>query len=242
MSGENIVLNVVRDCFLSSEYIMPRKARVGKKYRKRMPRARRAAPRRSTVNVNRSLQPIPQRYICKLKYAEDVYTTATGAYAMNLNSLYDPNRTGTGHQPYGFDQLATLYNRYRVIACGWRITAPSSVGTVQLGTLPANESITLATFAELKENPRAKYVIQHVGGNVQTVSGKVYIPSLVGRTKQQYMADDRYQATVTTDPAELAILNIMAANNGGVGLSGQVVNVIMEYTVEFFDVKPLAQS
>jgi len=231
----------VIDCFLSFRYTMPGKPRGGKrKMWKRKPRARRAP--RSTVNVNRSLQPIPQRYICKLKYAEDVYTTATGAYAMNLNSLYDPNRTGTGHQPYGFDQLAALYNRYRVIACGWRLTAPSSVGTVQLGSLPANEVLTLATFAELKENPRARYAVQHVGGNVQIVSGKCYIPSLFGRSKAQYMADDRYQATVATDPAELAILNIQASNNGGVGLSGQIVNVIMEYTVEFFDVKPLGQS
>lgn len=220
---------------------MPRKPRVGKKYRKRMPRR---APRRarSTVNVNRALQPIPQRYICKLKYAEDIYANPSGGYAMNLNSIYDPNRTGVGHQPYGFDQLATLYNRYRVISCGWRITAPSSTGTVQLGTLPANEALTILQFSELKENPRAKYVIQHVGGNVQTVSGKVYIPSLVGRTKQQYLADDRYQATVTSDPAELAVLNIFAANNGGVGINGQVMNVLMEYTVEFFDIKPLAQS
>lgn len=215
----------------------------------RMPRRRRGfKPRRfvrkskKTVNVNNALQPIPQRYICKLKYADDVYTTVAGSYQMNLNSIFDPNRSGGGHQPYGFDQLASLYNRYRVIACGWRITAPSSTQTVQLGTLPANEIVSVATFAELKENPRAKYAIQHVGGNVQTVSGKVYLPSLVGRTKAQYMADDRYQATVVSDPAEAAILNIQAANNGGVGINAQVINIIMEYTVEFFDVKPLAQS
>lgn len=192
--------------------------------------------------VNNALQPIPQRFLVKMKYAEDVYTNASGLYTFNLNSVFDPNRTGGGHQPYGYDQFATLYNRYRVVSCSWRVTAPSSVGTIQLGTIASNEPIVFGSFSELKENPRAKYVIQHVGGNVQTCKSRIYIPSLVGRTKAQYMADDRYQATVLTDPAELAVLNIMAANNGGVGQNGQVVNVLLEYTVEFFDVKPLAQS
>lgn len=214
-----------------------------KKYlRRRWLKSKTRANRRAMGLVNNALQPIPQRFIVKMKYAEDVFTNASGLFTFNLNSVFDPNRTGGGHQPYGYDQFATLYNRYRVISCSWRVTAPSSTGTVQLGCIPTNEPIVPATFAELKENPRTKYVIQHVGGNVQLNKGRSYIPSLVGRTKAQYMADDRYQATTLTDPSELAVLNIMAANNGGVGLNGQVLNVLLEYTVEFFDVKPLAQS
>lgn len=210
--------------------------------KRRFLRRKIGARRRAMGLVNNALQPIPQRFIVKMKYADDVYANASGLYTFNLNSIFDPNRTGAGHQPYGFDQFATLYNRYRVISCSWRVTAPSSTNTVQLGCIPTNEAITPATFAELKENPRAKYVIQHVGGNVQLCKGRAYIPSLVGRTKAQYMADDRYQATVLTDPAELAVLNIMTANNAGVGQASQVINVLLEYVVEFFDVKPLAQS
>lgn len=192
--------------------------------------------------VNRALQPIPQRYICKMKYAEDVQTDAlTGMYRFNLNSIWDPNRTGTGHQPYGFDTFATLYNRYRVISCSWRITAPSITAIRQLGTIPANEALSFATFAELKENPRARYVTQMAGGNAIVVSGKSYLPSLVGRTKAQYMADDRYQADVTTSPAELGILNILVGSSLGVPIASDL-NVLLEYTVEFFDQKPLAQS
>lgn len=217
---------------------MPRKPRVGKKYRKRMPRRK----ARKTVNVNSALQPIPQRYICKMKYAEDVTTDGlTGMYRFRLNSVFDPNLTGVGHQPYAFDQLATLYNRYRVISCGWRITSPSSTANRQVGAIPSNEAVSFATFAELKENPRAKYVTQMLGGDAQLIRGKVYIPSLVGRTKQQYMADDRYQAEVTSNPAEAAVLNILAANQTGIPVASDV-NIILEYTVEFFDVKPLTQS
>ena len=39
-----------------------------------------------------------------------------------MNSLFDPNRTGTGHQPYGFDQLSTFYNRYYVTGSKMTVT------------------------------------------------------------------------------------------------------------------------
>jgi len=219
---------------------MPGKRRLAGK-RKQWKRKPRGGKRRM-VNVNRALQPIPQRYICKMKYAEDVSTDGVlGVYRFNLNSIFDPNRTGVGHQPYAFDTMATLYNRYRVIACGWRITTPTSSTVLQTGAIPSNEPTTFINFPELKENPRAKYFTQNPGGPAIVLSGKTYIPSLVGRTRAQYMADDRYQADTASSPVELAILNIYTANSTGSPISAPV-NILLEYTVEFFDVKPLAQS
>lgn len=202
-------------------------------------------PRR--VMVNRALNPIPQRFIAKMKYAEQVSTDTNGHFYFNLNSIFDPNRTGIGHQPYGHDTFQTLYNRYRVISCGWRIqpqyASPSALTPLQVGCMPANEVLLFGTLSELRENPRAKYVTQQPGGSAVTLSGKTYIPSLVGRTKAQYMADDRYQATMGSSPNELAILNVVASNlSTDAPGSGAVFNVLLEYTVEFFDVKHLTQS
>lgn len=219
------------------------KSKYSKRYRNRR-KANRKYKRKGgrMINVNKALQPIPQRYICKMKYAEDVTSDAlNGRYQFNLNSVWDPNRTGVGHQPYAFDTLASLYNRYRVISCGYRITSPSGTVTRQFGCIPTNESVSFSTFAELKENPRAKYVTQMNGGNAQIVKGKVYLPSLVGRSKAQYMADDRYQAMTDNSPNEQAILSIFTANQLGAPTASDI-NVLLEYTVEFFDVKPLVQS
>ena len=35
---------------------------------------------------------------------------------MRLNSLFDPNLSGLGHQPRGFDQLMAVYEKYTVVA------------------------------------------------------------------------------------------------------------------------------
>lgn len=148
---------------------------------------RRKYGRRKPISlINRALHPIPQRFITKMKYSEVVTTTATfGQYAMNLNSIYDPNRTGTGHQPYAFDTLASLYNRYRVIACGYRVNLAvgSSTVPVILTAMPANTVVTASTASEIRENPRSKYVTQNPGASSLILSGKSYIPSLVGRNK-----------------------------------------------------------
>jgi len=196
------------------------------------------------TNVNRSLQPIPQRYICRMKYSETITTDiTTGMYYFNLNSVYDPNRSGGGHQPYGHDTLATLYNRYRVISCNWRINLAfaSTASSAIIQAQPANEQLMPSTGSEMRENPRSKYICQNPGSASRVLQGRTYLPSLVGRTKSQYMGDDRYQAQVGTNPQELAILNVMATGSGDTGAQ-VALQVVLEYQVEWFDIKHLAQS
>jgi len=217
-----------------------------KNYRRKNIRRRPAKLRRNRrrgVKVMGGLNPIPSRQIVKMKYSQSVATLVTSAYnwQFNLNSIFDPDRTGTGHQPYGHDQLAALYNRYRVIACSYVVTAYSGSTGIKYGVVPQNEYVTYGTVAELSEQPRAQFKTQYPGGSFTSIRGKVYMPSLVGRNKAQYMADDRYQAIFGANPNEVASLNMCALD---LAETGTTVNwtVTLEYTVECFDVKPLAQS
>lgn len=227
---------------------MPKKI-YRKKTHKRVPAKRRTyRRRRATINVNRALQPVAQRTIVKMKYSEVYAPTFTGnqtAWRLNLNSIFDPNITGGGHQPYGHDTFASLYNRYRVISCSYIISAyATGTNTFQVAALPANQTFIASFLDEYRENPRCKYMIQSAGGGTRMLKGRVYLPSLVGRNRAQYMADDRYSAVFGTSPAELAVLNISGSNFGqtsGVD-PGITYNVTLVYTVECFDVKNLSQS
>lgn len=214
---------------------------------KKVVRRRRAY---KTVNlVGRSLNPIPQRMIVKHKYATSVSVAAGGgalaSYIFNLNSMWDPDRTGTGHQPYGRDTYATLYNRYRVISCSYRVACiPSTPARViQIAALPSNIAPGVTSMFEVREQPRCKYVLQQPGAAQKILSGKVYIPSLVGRTKAQYMADDNYQAQIGSSPSELALLNLYAgAITDDTTTDTFYFNVELEMTCEWFDVNPLPSS
>lgn len=216
----------------------PRKSKAAKR-----PMRRRNYKKRSQVTVNRALNPIPQRYITKLKYS-DVFTlqlTNSYQYVFNLNSLFDPNRSGIGHQPYGYDQLTPLYNRYRAIKCNYVINCYSTTSPIRYGCIASNEVPPINSVSELAENPRAQTRVQIPGGNTQKITGSIYLPSLFGRSKAEYMADDRYQAINTASPAELALLTIIGADMGDFGttITGTIT---LEWVAEFFDVSPLDQS
>lgn len=202
---------------------------------------------RNTTLINKSLQPIPMRYICQMKYSQTVLTQAAGnvgSYVFNLNSLFDPDRTGTGHQPYGFDNLALLYNRYRVIGCAWNIQRAmlASDNPVCIGAMATNDiNLSYATFSEFREQPRARYVLQNAGAGVISLSGYTDIAKLTGRPKTAYMADDHYGAIVNQSPIENALLFVQTAGANDVP-SSVLVQVTLKYTVEFYDQKHVVQS
>lgn len=53
----------------------------------------------------------------QLRYTqlETISGTINGSYGFRLNSIYDPDATGVGTQPLYHDQLAALYDKYRVV-------------------------------------------------------------------------------------------------------------------------------
>lgn len=192
--------------------------------------------------VNTALTPIPQRFVTKQKYSETfAINSLVPSYVYNLNSPFDPNRTGVGHQAHAFDQLAILYNRYRVISCKWIINGYSSGGALRIGYIATNDLPSLTSLSDLVERPRARFVCQNPGASTEYLKGSVSIASLVGRSKAQYMADDRYQAMTNADPSELALLQIVAASMSD-GTPEAALTITLEYTVEYFDQKPLTQS
>lgn len=217
----------------------------------RRPRRPVRRPRRrmgtALTNVDRALAPFAQRYITKMKWGATIVTDALGSYTLRLNSVFDPDLTSVGtHRPYGFNELATIYNRYRVISCGWRINqASGSTGTpIIISSVPSNDaSLLFSNLGAMIENPRSKYVTQALGGGAMVLHSKSYIPKLVGQTRPQYMAESRYSGDVLSNPLENALLFIQTFNGfSGAQIAGIGLQVVLEYTVEWYDVKHLVQS
>jgi len=219
--------------------------RAARKPRRRVAR-RKGLSSGALTTVNRSLQPFANSYVVKQKYATTVLTDANGQFVFNLNSVFKPEATAAGHQCFGFDQLAGLYNKYRVISCGWRVQLPLNPTNIAytIGCLPTNDpGIVWANFGEMAENSRAKYITQLAGAKIENLSGKVYLPKLIGKTRAAYMGDDRCAAQVTTSPLEQMLLYVQAFGASfGTPATPLGLQVVLEYTVEYFDAKRLLQS
>lgn len=218
-----------------------------------MPRRRAFRPRRRPMRrvprrrYNRKLRnkvpngaaPVARKHVVKLKYTEvidwSVPTLTTQSQQFRLNSVFDPNVTGVGHQPYGFDQLAALFAHYRVFKTSWHVAFAPSNDRLHIAVAPVNGSNSFTSVESLGEFPAAvSKVMAYAGGPPCTFRGSTWLPRLTGATSVQYRTDDRYSAAVTTNPVEAMYHNIVVYNPSG-GTVDTSMTVTFMYHVEFYD-------
>jgi len=189
---------------------------------------------------------VPSAYRTKLKYFEQIgiVSDASGQweYQFNMNSLYDPNRTSTGHQPLGFDQISALYQRYRVLTAKVSITNLNQSTSTTFGYWTfIVDSTTSTTVYNLIE--RAKYAkIMNVNSSSpeNRITQKVDCAGIVGCSPVHYQSDDRYSAVVSSSPVETIIGHIGGQQLGTTG-STLWLAVQIEFYAEFFDPVELVQ-
>lgn len=192
---------------------------------------------------------VPDKLIVKLPYYEEFVMNSNTNYTYNywrLNSIYDPNGTGVGHQPLGYDQWSAFYGRYRVIGAQFRITI------VNTGTTPTKISLAsvngVYSGASDESSMEQPHTIQKtVGGNggKDVIEFKKFFTNsrVTGVSPTTYKADDRYQSLFGQNPLEQMSAVIQARTLG----AGSVVNLIsgtvhITYLVELFDRNMLSLS
>jgi len=83
------------------------------------------------VRISRGLSPFPNTKFVRHKYVDSfVFPGGVGAgtpalYQFRANSMYDPDYTGSGHQPMFRDEMAAQYNYYTVISSYIKVTFPA---------------------------------------------------------------------------------------------------------------------
>lgn len=222
----------------------PKRSRYSSVATRVMPVLRRE-PRMTTVVRGRG--PVAEKTIVRLKYNQTFISDGTLLdYRFNLNSLYDPDLTSTGHQPYGYDTYATLYNRYRVFKVKAYIGSCTNVSTSVINfTAMANNLTTTQTNPSLAaEKPGAINKVLTYNQPV-FIKRTFHLPSVCGVSPQTYASDDRYQAQFGFSPAENLVLHICSSNmatDGAVTGSTQFTNITFIFYCEVFDAIDLGQS
>jgi len=206
---------------------------------------RKAKAKARVTTVVRAPGPLAPRTICKMKYVQEIKTDGVNHdYIFNLNSTYDPDRTGSGHQPYGRDTYAALYNSYRVFAVQYKIYFSSNTVTSCRGALMWNTATSaINNYGLINEFPKSRTCIYGVNAP-RTLSGHLTLANIVGVTKTQYKTDDRYAAVVGANPAQYLCLHIFNSDNDGDALASDVgqIRVELKYFVEWFDPVDMSQS
>lgn len=197
--------------------------------------------------VVKGRDPFGSNFTTTLNYADSyaISPATVPVHVLRMNSIYDPDYTTTGHQPMGRDQLAELYNRYRVLGFSYEVWGSETSNPPLpcfLIVCPTNGLRTFASGLDMLEHPNAKVVnLATTGDPGNTLKGYIDLAAFTGKTRAAYKADDQYQALMGNNPGELMMLNISVVGMSG-AFAQAAVFVKLKYHVECYDAVPLQQS
>lgn len=196
--------------------------------------------------------PFASAIVMNLQYFHGtlIQEPSTGVGAFNqyrLNSLYDPDMSGTGKQPLGFDQYSVLYSRYRVLKahvevhCANRVD--SSFANYVLVVWPSAQSSITSDPESWAAQPMAQYRLGSIvagGGAIQSVKFTVDLARLLGVNAIEYKTDADFSSITNANPLRVAYLHV---GMYGIGtIAGCIITTKITYTAEWSQPVTLALS
>jgi len=225
----------------------PKRTNRKRTMRKRAPYKKKLRPMYSNINY-----PLATAVVKRLKYVERIVINPSvgsiSSYTFCANDLFDTNRSGIGHQPYGFDQLMALYNHYQVIGSKIRITPTAQIDEGYVYGLQLNDAITMssADVETICEQPYAKRRIVAPGTNKATTMSQTFsLKKFFGANNNvnTLMGNRTFMGQVNTSPAEAAFFIVWCASNTyPVDPSPITFHVEIEYLAKFSEPRDLPQS
>ncbi len=207
-----------------------------------------------TRTIQRGYLPFGQSFLVKLPYVfSSTLSTATSSFVavghtFRLNSLYDPDQSGLGKQPYQFDQLNTIYSRYRVHGAKVSITwnNPSADGLY----LGYHVRSIHDSFTPVGKN--ADYIREIAKGKMQplndtgsqTMTQSFYVPvgTVFGVSKEIVRSDISYSSGVGGNPLNTVYLDVLALDSTGSTSKSAQFSIKITYYAVLSERKVQAQS
>lgn len=201
-----------------------------------------------------SRQVIPNRVYKKLRYVDTVILTPGVAdtpvyHTFSCNGLYDPNITGIGHQPMGFDVLMPLYDHYVGTKAELTLTITSNDATTtgqSIVGVTIKDSPTVSYSGNSHAQEQQRTIIRHLdvmgsGKETQVIKMKVNPNTFLSRKSP--LSDPELKGTVSANPTEQCyfIVWVSGVNTGQIP-SSVILEAQIDYTACFLEPKLLAQS
>ncbi len=194
--------------------------------------------------------PFPNELWVKLVYVDNFAFVAPASNVaaetvFALNSIFDPEQSGVGHQPYGRDQLAPLYLNYIVTSA---IVSIEFYDTDQDGAFVGyqiqGDTTTGGTISALSEHPWSRSTsMANTGQQKNTFRMNIKNSAAVGLRSRQYYDDtDNNGATMGADPNNLALLRIWVLSTIPATITNIKAKLTITYNTKCFNRKSLGQS
>lgn len=208
---------------------MPKKNAQSKKTRSVVPRF---------TKLGKQIYGFPPTLLTRLRYCDSYIITSTtgavGKQVMLVNSIFDPDSTGVGHQPLYRDTYASLYDQYAVVSAKVKLTFITNGATAPMivGALIDDDTTTSTTYYVLMEQSKGKHMA--LAGATGSLSRDHM--TLEWNCREQLGIDpftsETYKSAVGSNPTEQQSLLIWASTLDG--LSTANVSVLLEIDFEVY--------
>lgn len=188
----------------------------------------------------RLFNPFPDRLSLTLRYSDQKQIICTaGVSAVNQfrpYSIYDPDYTNAGHQPYGYDQIAALYNHYFVRKAVMTVIPLTPYNGRLCSQLTDDTSVqaTVNTVAELKDT----ITVFQSSASRPNMLRIVYDPAKVfpGKTPEDL------SAIMTANPTEGQYFNIQVYGDNNTASVTIYCIVNIEFVVDVWELQDFGGS
>lgn len=189
----------------------------------------------------------PQKVKMTHKYYEQFnLNSALGiltTYQFRANGMYDPNITGTGHQPQFFDQMNALYNHWVVVGSKITIMPSSNIDSsrgFQIVAYLNDDSTTAGDFESAVQQPNSVNAVYAPGRDNPNLELTFSAKKMFGGN---VLNNNRLLGNNVTDPPEQTVYTIhMKATDPSATDCNVAIAVLIEYIAVWVETKDIAKS
>jgi len=222
-------------------------ARKGKNGAKKQGKGRALGPRPPRTRGNEVIERgIPGfralRYKATLNYYDSFSlnsgTGTVGNYVYSANGLYDPDITGTGHQPMAFDQLMLSFDHYCVTRSRITVNFRNQHATyiISAGISLNGSSAPVTSYVALVENGEMVRVRLN-GQGLADCMATLVLPISIAKfgSVTDLLDNPEYHGTIAANPTEQSYFNISVWNTFDSAVVSIIAEVFIEYEAWFFE-------
>jgi hypothetical protein len=184
-----------------------------------------------------------------LRYCDTISLNSTSGavvtYVIRANDLFDPDFTGTGHQPMGFDQMMLFYNHFCVVKARLICIFKSTSGNVSTALIRQDAASTPLTVInrifEFGGCVSAQLETEGTFGASKRLELSVDIAKLQGVNRNTMLADPSLRGDAATSPTEVTYFHIQLFDSGG-ATSGAYVEFFLEQVAVFMEPRDNIES